>query len=103
MQLNPFHPNRFWSHLGRACFVAREYQEAISAFQNVKSLDSRQLAYLSACYAYSGDAEKARQNVSKAIALDVSLTAEIHVGEQHFVGENDQQHLLEGLRQAGFQ
>jgi len=103
MQLNPFHPNRFWSHLGRACFVAREYQEAISAFQNVESLDSRQLAYLSACYAYSGDAEKARQNGSKAIALDANLTAEIHVGEQHFGGEADQLHLLEGLRQAGFQ
>ena len=103
MQLNPFHPNRFWSHLARACFIAREYQEAISAYQNVESLDSRQLAYLSACYAYSGDAEKARQYVSKAIALDAKLTADIHLGEQHFGNKADQLHLVKGLRQAGFQ
>ena len=30
MRLNPYHPERFWSHLGRAYFVARRYAEAIA-------------------------------------------------------------------------
>jgi adenylate cyclase len=33
MRLNPFHPERFWSHLARACFAARRYGEAIEALK----------------------------------------------------------------------
>ena len=29
MRLTPYHPERFWGHLGRAYFVARRYGEAI--------------------------------------------------------------------------
>ena len=29
MRLNPYHPERFWSHLGRAQYTARAYAEAI--------------------------------------------------------------------------
>ena len=32
MRLNPYHPERFWNHLGRAYFVARRYAEAAEAF-----------------------------------------------------------------------
>ncbi|MGA7597109.1 MAG: adenylate/guanylate cyclase domain-containing protein, partial [Pseudolabrys sp.] len=35
MRLNPYHPERFWSHLGRAYFVARRYSEAVKAFQRI--------------------------------------------------------------------
>ena len=31
MRLNPYHPERFWGHLGRAYFVARRYDEAVEA------------------------------------------------------------------------
>ena len=30
MRLNPYHPERFWSHLGRAYFAAKRYDEARS-------------------------------------------------------------------------
>ncbi len=33
MRLNPFHPPRFWSHLGRAYFAARRYARAGAALQ----------------------------------------------------------------------
>ena len=32
MRLNPYHPERFWNHLGRAYYVARRYAEAVEAF-----------------------------------------------------------------------
>ena len=35
MRLNPYHPERFWNHLGRAYFVARRYAEAIDAFSRI--------------------------------------------------------------------
>ena len=38
MRLNPYHPERFWSHLGRAYFGARRYAEAIEAFKHITAL-----------------------------------------------------------------
>ena len=35
MRLNPYHPERFWNHLARACFAARRYDEAIEALRCV--------------------------------------------------------------------
>ncbi|MEX2035345.1 MAG: adenylate/guanylate cyclase domain-containing protein, partial [Xanthobacteraceae bacterium] len=32
MRLNPYHPERFWSHLGRAQFTARIYADAIQSY-----------------------------------------------------------------------
>jgi predicted Zn-dependent protease len=31
MRLNPYHPERFWSHLGRAQYSARVYADAIAS------------------------------------------------------------------------
>ena len=33
MRLNPYHPERFWSHLGRAQYTARLYADAIASLQ----------------------------------------------------------------------
>ncbi len=40
MRLNPYHPERFWSHLGRAYFVARRYGEAVEAFMRITRPDA---------------------------------------------------------------
>ena len=39
MRLNPHHPERFWSHLGKAHFAARHYGEAIEAFMHLVAMD----------------------------------------------------------------
>ncbi|MEX0815775.1 MAG: adenylate/guanylate cyclase domain-containing protein, partial [Dongiaceae bacterium] len=39
MRLNPYHPQRFWSHLGRAYFVARRYYESVEAFKRISVPD----------------------------------------------------------------
>src|SRR6202008_1197172 len=55
MRLNPYHPERFWSHLGRAYFTGRPYDEAIKAFHRVNNADDTHFAALSACHAALGD------------------------------------------------
>lgn len=54
MQLNPHHPERFWSHLGKAHFAARQYGEAIEAFMHLSVLDHVQHAFVAACYGWLG-------------------------------------------------
>src|SRR5450631_442245 len=39
MRLNPHHPERFWSHLGRACYCAEKYAEAAEAFSRITRPD----------------------------------------------------------------
>jgi adenylate cyclase len=39
MRLNPYHPERFWNHLGRACFCAEKYAEAAEAFSRITRPD----------------------------------------------------------------
>ena len=55
MRLNPYHPERFWSHLGRACFAARRYAEAVEALKCITAPDAMQRALLAACHAQLGD------------------------------------------------
>ena len=51
MRLNPYHPERYWNHLGRAHFVARSYQRAIDAFKHRSVPNYTHHAFLAACYA----------------------------------------------------
>jgi adenylate cyclase len=55
MRLNPYHPERFWNHLGRAFFVARRYAEAVEAFSRIGKLDHTHHAFRAAALAQMGD------------------------------------------------
>ncbi|TIW47897.1 MAG: adenylate/guanylate cyclase domain-containing protein, partial [Mesorhizobium sp.] len=69
MQLNPHHPERFWSHLGKAHFAARQYGEAIEAFMHLSIMDSVQHAFAAACYGWLGDEIAAAAHLAKIRTL----------------------------------
>jgi len=74
MKLNPFHPQRFWNHLGRAWFVARNYGNAIEAFKHITAPDQFHHAFLAASHAQLGDAGAAAQHVKKVLTLNPAFT-----------------------------
>ena len=52
MRLNPYHPERFWSHLARACFAARPLRTTRSRrYALHHAPDAMQRALLAACHA----------------------------------------------------
>jgi adenylate cyclase len=55
MRLNPYHPERYWSHLGRAHFTARQYAETVQALSRLTRPDHTHHAYLAAALAQLGD------------------------------------------------
>ena len=67
MRLNPYHPERFWSHLGRAYFVAGRYAEAIEAFSRITRPDHAHHAFLAAALAQLGDATAAAAHAAKVL------------------------------------
>jgi adenylate cyclase len=101
MQLNPHHPLRFWSHLGRACYTARRYEDAIEAFKHIDSLNETQRAYVAASFAYLGDKANAEKHAGKILAASSNFTIKTHMTTQYFKEQADQDHHVDGLTKAG--
>ena len=101
MKLNPHHPARFWSHLGKACFVGRQYGQAVEAFMHMSNLDTLQHGFLAASYAWLGDKTAASAHIARMRELDGALDLERFLATMHFAHEEDLQHLREGLHNAG--
>ena len=102
MRLNPYHPERFWSHLGRACFVARRYAEAINALQCITRPDAIQQALLAACHARLGDAPAAAVQRGAALAQSPGFAIEEHLATLHYKQPGDLEHHRQSLLEAGF-
>ncbi|MCF6103248.1 adenylate/guanylate cyclase domain-containing protein [Mesorhizobium muleiense] len=101
MQLNPHHPERFWSHLGKARFAARQYGEAIEAFMHLSTMDSVQHAFAAACYGWLGDEIAAAAHLRKVKTLDPQFDLDSFIATLHYAQESDVQHVREGLLKAG--
>jgi adenylate cyclase len=102
MRLNPYHPERFWSHLGRALFTARRAAEAIEALSCIGSPDAGQLALLAACHAALGDAEAAERQRRRALTLNPGFAIGEHLKSTHYRQPDDRRHEEDALRKAGF-
>ncbi|RWL00920.1 MAG: adenylate/guanylate cyclase domain-containing protein [Mesorhizobium sp.] len=101
MQLNPHHPERFWSHLGKAHFAARQYGEAIEAFMHLSTMDSVQHAFAAACYGWLGDEIAAAAHLRKIKTLDPQFDLDSFIATLHYAQKPDVQHIREGLLKAG--
>lgn len=101
MNLNPHHPERFWSHLGKAHFTARQYHEAIEAFMRLSATDHTHHAFLASAYAWLGDKTAAAAHADRIRALAPGFTLTDFLGTMHFADDADLRHLQEGLERAG--
>ena len=100
MRLNPYHPERFWNHLGRAHFVARHYAEAIAAFSRITAPDHLHHAFLAACHAELGN-EAARGHVAEVLKRDPAFCIENYLKTQHYKRPEDLEHHRAALIKAG--
>ena len=100
MRLNPHHPERFWSHLGRAQFVARRYAEAIDAFRRISRPDQVDHAFLAASSAMLGDELAATAHVRNVLELDPKFSVEAHMQTLHYLRDSDRQHHRDALLKA---
>ncbi len=100
MRLNPHHPERFWSHLGKAHFTAREYSEAVEAFMHLSKMDASQHAFVAAAYGYLGDRTAAAAHYAQIRKLDPEFTIDTLIATLHYTNDADLQHLVDGLKPA---
>ena len=102
MKLNPFHPPRFWNHLGRAWFVARRYADAIEAFKRITAPDQFHHCFLAACHAQLGDTASAAHHRQEVLALNPGFTwASTLEPTLHYKHDRDLEHHRESVLKAG--
>jgi len=101
MRLNPFHPERFWNHLGRAYFVARRYPEAASAFGRIAAPECSHHAFLASCYAQIGDEDAAHRHVAEVLKRDPKFSAKSFLLTLHYKRPEDIEHHRAALLHAG--
>ncbi len=101
MRLNPYHPERFWNHLGRAYFVARRYAKAAEAFGRINQATLAHKAWLAACRAAMDDTAGAAELVREILAADAAYTVSKHLAAQRYREAADIEHHRSALVRAG--
>lgn len=101
MRLNPYHPERFWSHLGRAYYTARSYGDAIASFSRINAPDHTHHAFLAASAAQMGDKVAAGAHAREVLAKEPAFTVESHLATLHYKREADVEHYRDGMLRAG--
>ncbi|MGY8680882.1 adenylate/guanylate cyclase domain-containing protein [Bradyrhizobium sp. UFLA05-153] len=101
MRLNPYHPERFWSHLGRAYYCAEKYAEAAEAFSRITRPDHTHHAFLAAIFAQMGNAVAAGAHAAEVLKREPAFSVANHLTTQHYKREVDRQRYETGLRGAG--
>ena len=101
MRLNPYHPERFWSHLGRACYCAEKYAEAAEAFARLSRPDHTHHAFLAASFAQMGNSVAAAAHASEVLKREPKFSVAAHLATQHYKHEADRKRHETGLLKAG--
>jgi adenylate cyclase len=101
MRLNPYHPERFWSHLGRACYCAEKYAEAVEAFSRITRPDYTHHAFLAATSAQMGNVVAAAAHAAEVLKREPKFSVALYLATQHYKQDIDRQRHEAGLLKAG--
>ena len=101
MRLNPYHPLRFWSHLGRAYFVARRYAEALEALGHLTGADAPTQTLMAACHVQLGNAAAAAAHIHDALKHDPAFNWAACLATLHYRNEADLAHHRDSAAKAG--
>ena len=96
-----FEPSWYWPMLGVAHFTARRYDEASAALHRSPTMPVWVRAYLAACHALAGRADRARKFAADVVRSAPGFSSARLVGKEPFKRPADREVLLEGLREAG--
>ena len=101
MRLNPYHPERFWNHLGRACYCAEKFAEATEAFARITRPDYTHHAFLAATFAQMGNSVAAAAHAAEVVKLEPTFSVATYLATQHYKQEADRRRHEAGLLKAG--
>lgn len=100
MKLNPYHPQRYWTHLARALFHLGRFEEALAALEQIGRLRMDDHAYRVATSARLGDARALRRNVAELQEVFPDFDAVRFAESLPYEHDSDRQAVLDALEVA---
>ena len=100
-RLNPTAPRWYAWNLGMALYIARRYDDAVTAFRKGGPLGDVGYRWLAAAYGQLGREQEARAAAEAYLKLTPDFSIGRHLGILHFRRAEDREHYAEGLRKAG--
>lgn len=101
MRLNPYHPVRWWGHLGRAHHMAGHYGEAMLAFRRLPTPTLRERAFMAASCVELGDADGVREHCAAVLELDPHFSSGSFASSLQYKHRGLLDPLVRALRAAG--
>ncbi len=102
MELNPHHPAWYATNLGLACYCSGAYADGAAVYASVAEPQIGVIAGLAACRAQLGDLDGAAAARVALLAAAPAFSARYFVESRPFKFGQDREHMLDGLRKAGF-
>ncbi len=97
-----FEPSWYWRVRGVVHFIARQYEEAVTALERSKNRRSiHTLVYLAASLTQLGRHAEAKVYLEKALHVAPDISVNSYVSRQPFRRDADRQHLVDSLRKVG--
>jgi adenylate cyclase len=104
MRINAHSPEWFLMELGQIYFDARQYEQAVTTLENLRSLETTLTRlYLAASHAALDQSSKAEEAIERVLELDPLATLEkwANVNLAPYADQKDLEHFRENLRKAG--
>ena len=101
MRLNPYHPERFWSHLGAPAIVRKNTPKPPRRSRGSRDPTTPHHAFLAATFAQMGDAVAASAHAAEALKREPTFSVAKHLATQHYKREVDRLRHEAGLLKAG--
>ena len=96
-----FDPPWYWRQAGQAYMVLHRFEEALEMFAHVPLRTVRASAYMAACHARLGEADRARQYVAECLSARPEFSVRQFMSKEPFRNPADAAYLAESLRLAG--
>jgi TolB-like protein/Flp pilus assembly protein TadD len=100
LRLNPYHPQRYWSHLARALLHQKRYEETLDVLERIGRQRSDDLVYAVVASVKIGDQALIDRSIGALRIALPDFDEEIFLGTQPYERAKDRQLVLDALKAA---
>ena len=100
MLLNPYHPQRYWSHLARPQYHLDFFQETLDTLEHIQRLRIDDHVYRVATNVQLGNSESAEANVKELLEAFPEFNVKAFVDSLPYERDSDRQSILNVLQQT---
>ena len=100
MRLNPYHPQRYWSHLAKPLFHLDRFDAALDALEHIQRLRVDDHVYRVAANVRLGNTDATENNIKELREAFPDFEAKSFIASLPYENDHDRRSVLEALQQT---